>query len=206
MIQVYSPGNEDFTKNGDCTLLPETASVHAVLSGAWSAELVHPIDVEGRWRYLVEEAVVKMPSFNGDQLFRIRKPEKSDMGVVCTMEPIFYDARNVFLDDVRPTAMTGQEALNYLCTGTPFSGVSNIIFRGTAYYEYKNLLEALLGDEDNAFVNRWGGEPIFDNYTVTINARAGSDHNVEIRYGKNIPANGMDIEPAMTSVVTRIYR
>lgn len=120
MIQVYSPGNEDFTKNGDCTLLPETASVHAVLSGAWSAELVHPIDVEGRWRYLVEEAVIKMPSFNGDQLFRIRKPEKSDMGVVCTMEPIFYDARNVFLDDVRPTAMTGQEALNYLCTGTPF--------------------------------------------------------------------------------------
>lgn len=205
MIQVYSPGNEDFTKNGDCTLLPETASVHAVLSGAWSAELVHPIDVEGRWRYLVEEAVVKMPSFNGDQLFRIRKPEKSDMGVVCTMEPIFYDARNVFLDDVRPTAMTGQEALNYLCTGTPFSGVSNIIFRGTAYYEYKNLLEALLGDEDNAFVNRWGGEPIFDNYTVTINTRAGSDHNVEIRYGKNIPENGMDIETDMTSVVTRIY-
>ena len=205
MIQVYSPGNEDFTKNGDCTLLQETASVHAVLSGAWSAELVHPIDVEGRWRYLVEEAVVKMPSFNGDQLFRIRKPEKSDMGVVCTMEPIFYDARNVFLDDVRPTAMTGQEALNYLCTGTPFSGVSNIIFRGTAYYEYKNLLEALLGDEDNAFVNRWGGEPVFDNYTVTINTRAGSDHNVEIRYGKNIPENGMDIETDMTSVVTRIY-
>ena len=205
MIQVYSPGNEDFTKNGDCTLLPETAGVHAVLSGTWSAELVHPIDAEGRWRYLVEEAVVKMPSFNGDQLFRIRKPEKSDMGVVCTMEPIFYDARNVFLGDVRPTAMTGQEALNYLCTGTPFSGVSNIIFRGTAYYEYKNLLEALLGDEDNAFVNRWGGEPIFDNYTVTINARAGSDHNVEIRYGKNIPENGMDIETDMTSVVTRIY-
>ena len=53
MIQVYSPGNEDFTKNGDCTLLPETAGVHAVLSGTWSAELVHPIDAEGRWRYLV---------------------------------------------------------------------------------------------------------------------------------------------------------
>ena len=75
MIQVYSPGNEDFTKNGDCTLFPASAGVNAVLGGAWTATLIHPLDSEGRWRYLVEEAVVKMPSFNGDQLFRIQKPQ-----------------------------------------------------------------------------------------------------------------------------------
>ena len=206
MIQVYSPGNEDFTKNGDCTLLPISAGVHAILGGAWEATLIHPLDDEGRWRYLVEEAVVKMPSFNGDQLFRIRKPEKSDMGVECRMEPIFYDARNVFLTDVRPTNKNGQDALDYICAGaTKFSGSSDIAFRGSAEYQYKNLLEAIAGDDDNSFVNRWGGEPIYDNYTVTINARAGGDYNVEIRYGKNLPENGMDVETDMSSVATRIY-
>ena len=205
MIQVYNPGNEDFTKNGDCTLLPGTAEVHAILGGAWEATLIHPLDEEGRWRYLVEEAVVKMPSFNGDQLFRIRRPEKSDLGVECRMEPIFYDSRNVFLTDVRPTRLNGQAALDYICAGANFSGHSNIAFRGSAEYQYKNLLEAIAGDDDNSFVNRWGGEPIYDNYTVTINARAGSDYNVEIRYGKNIPENGMDVETDMSTVATRIY-
>ena len=205
MIQVYSPGNEDFTKNGDCTLFPASAGVNAVLGGAWTATLIHPLDSEGRWRYLVEEAVVKMPSFNGDQLFRIQKPQKSDSGVECTMVPIFYDARHVFLTDVRPTSLNGQDALNYICGNSGFSGVSDILFQGTAYYEYKNLLEAICGDDENSFVNRWGGEPVFDNHTVTINTRAGSDYNVEIRYGKNIPQNGMYIETDMSAIATRIY-
>lgn len=205
MIQVYSPGNEDFVKNGDCTLFPQSATVHAVLGGAWEAHLVHPIDSDGRWRYLVEEAVVKMPSFNGDQLFRIRRPRKLDSGIECIMEPVFYDSRHVFLTDIRPERKTGQQALDILCAGTAFSGQSDIAFRGTAYYEYKNLLEAIAGDGGNSFVNRWGGEPIYDNFSVTINARAGSDYNAEIRYGKNLPENGMEIETDMSTVVTRIY-
>lgn len=205
MVQVYSPGNTDFTKNGDCALFPESAQVHAILKGSWEATVFHPLDDEGRWRYLVEEAVIKMPSFNGDQLFRIRKAEKSDAGVECKMDPIFYDAREIFITDLRPTNLNGQAALDYICAGANFSGVSNISFRGTAYYQYKNLLEAILGDDDNSFINRWGGEPIFNNRVVEMNVRAGSDYNVEIRYGKNIPENGMDIETDMSSVATRIY-
>ena len=205
MIQVYNRDNTDYTKNGDCVLFPETAEVHAVLNGAWEATLEHPLDPEGRWKYLTEEAVVKMPSFNGEQLFRIRKPYKSDTGVTCTMEPIFYDCRSdKFLEDVRPEKKNGQEALNILCTGK-YHGISDILTKATAYYEYKNLLSALVGDEDNSFINRWGGEAIFDNYTVRINARAGGDYNVEIRYGKNLPEDGMSVELDMATVTTRIY-
>ena len=54
------------------TVFPTSASVHAVLNGVWEAALEHPIDPEGRWKYLAEENVVKMPSFNGEQLFRIK--------------------------------------------------------------------------------------------------------------------------------------
>lgn len=71
MIQIYSPDNRDYTKNGNMTLFPTEATPKAELNGAWSATLTHPIDKDGRWKYIVEDAVVKMPSFNGDQLFRI---------------------------------------------------------------------------------------------------------------------------------------
>ena len=73
MIQIYSPTNTNYDKNGDMTLMPSEATVHPILNGAWEASLSHPLDAEGRWKYIVDEAVVKMPSFNGDQLFRVKK-------------------------------------------------------------------------------------------------------------------------------------
>lgn len=75
MIQLYSPTNTEYSRNGDVTLMPSSATVHAILNGAWTAELTHPIDPGGRWKYIVDNAVIKMPSFNGDQLFRIRQRE-----------------------------------------------------------------------------------------------------------------------------------
>ena len=39
------------------------------ISGAWEVTLEHPLDDEGRWKYIVDNAVVKMPSFNGEQAF-----------------------------------------------------------------------------------------------------------------------------------------
>lgn len=207
MIQLYSPTNTNYEKNGDMTLMPSEATVHPILNGAWEATLSHPLDAEGRWKYIVDEAVVKMPSFNGDQLFRIKKKEKSDSGITATMEPIFMDAMgDCFLTDVRPTNATGQEALNAMTApNSKYSGKSDIIVTATAYYQYKNLIEALNDGEDNCFLNRWGGEIIYNNFTVIVNQRAGGDYGVELRYGKNIPQDGMTEEVDFRDVITRIY-
>lgn len=207
MIQVYSPTNTNYEKNGDMTLMPSEATVHPILNGAWEAALTHPLDAEGRWKYIVDEAVVKMPSFNGDQLFRIKKKEKSDSGITATMEPIFMDAMgDCFLTDVRPTNATGQEALNAMTApNSKYSGQSDILVTATAYYQYKNLIEALNDGEDNCFLNRWGGEIIYNNFTVIVNQRAGGDYGVELRYGKNIPQDGMTEEVDFRDVITRIY-
>lgn len=91
MIQVYKPSNKKYEKNGDMTLFPTVAYTNSKINREWMASLKHPIDSDGRWKYLEEDAVVKMPSFNGDQLYRIRKIYKADSGILCTMEPIFYD-------------------------------------------------------------------------------------------------------------------
>lgn len=206
MIQIYRPENMEYEKNGDMPLLPTTATVHAVLNGEWEATLEHPIDEDGRWKYIVEDAVVKMPSFNGDQLFRIKKKEKSDAGITAEMQPIFMDAKDdCFLMDVRPTEKTGQQALDIMTApNKKYSAKSNIAKVSTAYYQTKNLIEAIGAEDENSFINRWGGEVIYDNYSVVINDRAGGDYGYEVLYGKNIPENGISEEIETRDIVTRI--
>lgn len=208
MIQIYSPNNTDYEKNGDMTLLPESAAVHVILNDTWEAELIHEMDEDGRWKYIEREAVVKMPSFNnGDQLFRIKETTKTDTQITASMEPIFMDAMDdCFLVDVRPTNKSGQQALDIMTApNSKYSGQSDITTGNTAYYEYMNLIEAINGDNENSFVSRWGGEILYNNYTVIINERVGGDYGYEIRYGKNIPENGIQEEVDIRDLVTRIY-
>lgn len=206
MIQVYSPDNTDYEHNGNMTLFPEEATIHVVLNGEWTATIEHPIDQEGRWKYIVDNAVVKMPSFNSEQLFRIQNKEKSDLGVSAELTPIFLDAKeDCFLVDVRPTEKNGQEALDLMTAeNKKYSAKSDIKTISTAYYQTKNLIEAINGDDENSFVNRWGGEIIYDNYNAIINKRIGGDYGVQVLYGKNIVKDGFSETVDMSDVVTRI--
>ncbi len=206
MIQIYNIENTNFDQNGDMSLFPSSASVHAVLNGIWEATLEHPKDSEDRWKYIKEGAVVKMPSFNGEQLFRITHKEKSDLGISADLQPIFMDAADdCFLLDVRPTDKTGQQALDIMTApNKKYTAETDITSTGTAYYQNKNLIEAINGDDENSFVKRWGGEIVYDNYKAIINRHAGSDRGVEILYGKNIAENGMKEEVDLRNVVTRI--
>lgn len=206
MIQIYSPENKDYEHNGDMTLMPEEAEIHVILNGEWTATIEHPIDDEGRWKYITDNAVVKMPSFNGEQLFRIQNKEKSDSGVSAELTPIFLDAKeDCFLVDVRPTEKSGQEALDIMTApNKTYIAKSDIKKTSTAYYQTKNLIEAINGNDDNAFTKRWGGEILYNNYEVIVNERVGADRGVRVVYGKNIVKDGFSETIDMTDVVTRI--
>lgn len=206
MIQIYSQENKDYEHNGDMTLMPEEAEIHVILNGEWTATIEHPIDDEGRWKYITDNAVVKMPSFNGEQLFRIQNKEKSDSGVSAELTPIFLDAKeDCFLVDVRPTEKSGQEALDIMTTpNNVYTAKSDIKKTSTAYYQTKNLIEAINGNDDNAFTKRWGGEILYNNYEVIVNERVGADRGVHVVYGKNIVKDGFSETIDMTDVVTRI--
>lgn len=206
MIQAHSEKNTNFSRNGNVVLIPDEALLSAELNGPWVLNLHHPIDKKERWKHLTENAVLKASSFNGDQLFRIYNREKSDGGISVQAYPIFFDAgRDCFLTDVRPTGKNGQQALDIICSGTKYSGESNITRATTAYYIRKNLMEAINGDLDQSFTNRWGGEILYDNYKVIINEHVGGDYGTELRYGKNIPSDGIKETIDMSGVVTRIY-
>lgn len=208
-IQIYDGMTKDFSMNGN-TLLPTECMLHTILNGEWTMTLKHPLDPEGRWKEIKEEAIIAAPIFLKDgagkykkQLFRIDDISKGNTGIEATAYPIFFDAaKEVFLLDSRPTGKTGQEALNIIFNGTKYTGSSDISAAATAYYVRRNGLEAINGEDENSFLNRWGGEVIYDNYNVVINERAGGDYGLNIIYGKNM--EGMAYKVNMADVITRI--
>lgn len=213
MIQIYSAENTDYEKNGDIVLTPAACKISAKINDAWSLELEHPVLTETaggreikRWRYIEEGAVIKAPFYNKEQLYRIKKKTVTDTKVTATAEPIFMDAKDdCFLIDIRPTNKTGQEALDLMTApNSKYKGVSDISGLSTAYYQTMNLIEAINGDNENSFVNRWGGEIFFDNYTVHVDLQIGSDKGVQVLYGKNIKVDGFSEEVDTCDVVTRI--
>lgn len=204
MIQVYARVNENFDSNGDMTLLPTTCELSTEINGAWELTMSHPIDKEGRWEYLEEEAVISAPTFRSDhQLFRIDKCVKTDTTVEITAYPIFFDsADDCILMDTRPMDRSGQDALDIMMEGSRYSGQSDIATGGTAYFIRRNLMDAINGENEPTFVQVWGGEILYDNFTVIINERIGGDYGVEIRYGKNM--DGLSYTVDMSDVATRI--
>lgn len=205
MIQIYSPGNTDFSKNGDMTLFPESCKATSELGGSWSLEITHPIDDEGRWKYIEREAVLSVPTFMGEnQLYRIDAITDKTFGEISAKAyPIFFDsADDHFLLDTRPTGAIGQEALDAMTKGSKYSGQSDITSVNTAYFVRRNLMSAISGEKFPTFLELWGGEPLYNNHKVIINERAGGDYGVEIRYGKNLES--VSVKEDMSEVVTRI--
>ncbi len=204
MIQIYKKGNTDFVYNGESVLMPEKCTLNAKLNDTWEMTLIHPLDEGERWKHIKEEAVICAPTFMGEeQLFRIYDVEKTEEEVIAKARPIFFDsAKDCFLMDVRPDGKNGQQALSIMMAGSKYQGESDITTGSTAYFVRRNLMDALNGEDSPTFVQRWGGEILYDNYKVIINERAGSDRGTEVRYGKNIKGASYHVD--MSEVVTRI--
>lgn len=203
MIEVYVKGNEDYESNGDMTLTPTTCEVELTVEGIAELTLEHPIDDLGRWEYLVNDNVIAAPTpYSKKQLFRIYDYTKTETEVTAYARHIFYDSAGEMLVDVRPTDKTGQEALDIILSGTKYKAKTNIKTRSTAYYIRKNIMEAIGGDGENSFINRWGGERMYDNFTVIINDRLGGDYGACAEFGRNM--TGIEADISIDDVVTRI--
>ena len=203
MIEVYVSTNTNYQKNGDITLTPLSCDFEWGLDGISQIELTHEYDDLGRWEYLVNDNVIAAPTpYSDKQLFRIYKREKSEDEVTVYARHIFYDNLGNYLIDVRPTNKNGQQTLDIMFSGTKFTPHSDITTENTAYYARKNIVEAIAGDDENSFINRWGGERLYDNYDVYIMRQIGSDKGVRAEFGHNLEA----IEESVSDedVVTRI--
>ena len=199
MIEIYLKTNTNYDKNGDITLDPTSC---AYKDSESLVTLEHFIDDEGRWKYINFENVIAAEENGKKKFYRIYNVVRELYSVTAYARPIFYDLIDKVLLDVRPTNKIGQEALDIILADTGFTGHSNISTANTAYYVRKNIVEALLGDEENSFINRWGGEFYCENFDVYINDKIGSDNGVRVEFGYNL--NEIEEDVNIEEVVTRI--
>lgn len=203
MIQLFEKDATSFERMGIAVLKPVSCIVHEEKNGDFSLEMVVAEDDE----LCREERIVFAPTpKNGNQPFRIYDVERQ-IGVEKRVKArhVFYDLLDNFLEDVRPTgngAFALQRLLNETQYPSGFTGTSDIETSATAYWEMKNPVEALIGTDENSFINRWGGVADRDKFTVTMRKNGGRDNAVRIRYGKNLESCGLHCN--YENIVTRI--
>ena len=198
-IEIYLKTNTNYEMNGDITLAPISCTYKA---SEYLVTLDHPIDDIGRWKYIDYENVIAAEEDGKKKLYRIFNVVKSLYSITAYARPLFFDLIDNVLLDVRPTLKDAEEALNIILEGTGFTGHSNISTVNTSYYVRKNIVEAILGDDENSFLNRWGGEIYLDNFDIYINDKIGSDNGVRVEFGYNL--NEIEEDINIEEVATRI--
>lgn len=199
MIEIYLKNNTNYNKNGNITLNPTSCTYK---DSEKELTLEHFLDEDGRWKYIDCENIIAAEENGKKKFYRIYNVVRSLYSVTAYARPIFYDLIDKILLDVRPTNMTGQDALNYILKDTPFTGHSNISSINTSDYVRKNIVQAIIGDDENSFLNRWGGEFYCENFDVYVNEQIGADNGVRVEFGYNLNAIEEDIN--LEDVATRI--
>ena len=139
---------------------------------------------------LQEEVILKVLVDYGNEVFRISKVTVGTRYIdVVARQITISDSLTLWLEDVRPTNLNGQAAVSWMLDNAEgrkeIQIVSDIDAIATAYYQRMSLYKAL-HDNENSFLNRWGGEVQRRGYTIYINKRIGRDRGFSIREGKNL--------------------
>ena len=205
MIEAYKSTNTNFDFNGDMVLKPSLCDLEVELNGMIEVTLEHPYDKLGRWKYIEEDNIIRVPypGKQEGQLFYIYDKDKGMTGVKCKARHIFFDLASEVLVDCRPTNCNGKEALRKMLEGTGFTGYSDIVAINTAHYIRKHIAnEALISDDENSFVNKWGGELDVDNFNVYMNNRTGGEYGVTFKYGRDLI--NLNENSNIDSIITRV--
>ncbi|MDK0871159.1 phage tail spike protein [Clostridium perfringens] len=205
-MQYYKIDNYNFTKNGDITLQPIDGKLRVELNtGLNEIEFELGYDKEKRWTRIEEWGVIKTDVFysKNKQLYRIYNIDKGMFSLKIKARHIFFDLVKHNLLDTRAVACNGQQALERILEGTKYKGHSDINRINTCYFCVTNIVQALNGENDNTFRNRWGGEMLFDNFDIYINNRIGGDYGVRVNYSRNMEDVNLIID--RDNIVTRAY-
>ena len=203
-IRIYKHNAETFNNNGIRTLFPSSAIIERNLEEyVYNLEITHPIDDENRWKEIIEDRII----IANEQPFRIKHVTKTMNNITAYCEHIFFDLSNNFIEDTNIVSRNGFAAIDQILTSTVyghnFNGTSDIDVLANSRLVRKNVLNALLGDDENSFGNRWGYfELDIDGFNFKMNKKIGQDRGYKIIYGKNL--TGINAKIDMTNVVTRI--
>lgn len=209
MITLHEAKSEDFLENNGLGILKDCISAEVIeeLNGEFSVTIEYPSNAK-LYNELIEERIVVCDvGYGSEQAFRIKTIKNNLNSKTIYATHIFYDLADNILEDIYPKVQNGNTAINYILSKmqykTNFKGFSDIESENSARYVRKNGVQALIGNQENSFVNRWGGEIVRDNYNVSIKKKRGTSNIAKtIRYRKNL--TGIDFNIDFTTVGTRL--
>lgn len=197
---LYDSKEKEFLTNGK-GVFPEAISIqeYEVLNGEYSLTIEYPITNNSE--LIKEFNIIKFDN----QLYRIRQIERdSKSNKLKIYAPhIFYDLEFFFIEDLRPTDLTLEEAFKWLKenfdTEIPFNFYSKTTEKATIYLQDKNLLTSLF-----EMIERWnnGVEIKRDNFNVYLEYNIDSLNHTLVAKGKNI--SGITINEQVDEVATRL--
>lgn len=198
MISLYDSKEINFKHNGLIVLSDYTVcKVTEELNGSFELELEHPLDERQKWKQLLEGNIIKADG----QLFRIYRKIKSLKGIKVNARHIYYDLLDNFLEDVRPTNLSGSAAVAWVLSHTqyvhPFTSLGDVSGSDTKYFVRKNPIEAI-----KEIINTWGGELVRNNFEIKLLQARGLDRGVLVSYGKNV--QGIEETLDMDGLCTRL--
>lgn len=205
MIELYTDNKQDVTKNG-IPLNPISCKVTNKLNEENELAMEVLLDSEGLYKDITRGRLIKVPTpdFDEPQLYRIYDTKKcmSSNSMIVYARHILFDLNKkvIFNKNVQGN---GQQVLFKLLEDTNFTGTSESNITDIRQYKMRNITNIINGNEEDSFINIWGGEIECNNYNINIPLKRGSDNGVTVTFGYNLS----DVEEEINAdeVVTRIY-
>ncbi|MDX8417359.1 phage tail spike protein [Absicoccus intestinalis] len=175
-INFDTDGSFTYDSARSWPLFPTKCTVSMKCNGLWSLDMQVPFD-KSLNDYIVKEGIIAVTmrksltesiGINKVQAFRITKADKGPYLFTAEATQVFYDARQYMVNDhihiVDKMASDAIKELITRCKAPIGFSIEQDKQTATAYWEWKNMLECINDDEDNSFINRWGGDFVTDNY------------------------------------------
>lgn len=201
MITLYNPNatkEEVLNTNGLGIVNALTAYVEETLNGDHLFTFTISSN-DSRAKEINKYNILRVNSVEGYDVFRVSKIRKDLDLIECICKHITYDLEKNFVEDVHIVNNSGAAALNQILSNTQFNhsftNYSDIAATSTLYLVRKNILAAILAtNEDNTFINRFGGEVKRNQYEFSMLTKRGSNRGFKISYGKNLKGIEENIE------------
>lgn len=208
MIPRYYDGTADIKGNGigalrdciSCTITEER-------NGSYELEMVYPVGGQHYDALALRGVIKAQPNpYAEEQLFMVYQISRPINGkVTVNAAHISYDLSGI---PVAPyTASTAAQALDRIksqaTVDCPYEFWTDLTTTANFAATVPSSLRSLLGGIDGSILDVYGGEYEWDNYTVKLHSKRGTDRGVSIRYGKNL--TDITQEENCESVYTGVY-
>ena len=207
-MRLYEANETEFNHNGFGVLSDAAdAEVTEERNGAFELTMQYP---SGGWLFseLKNRRIIYCPAYPGGtpqpfRIYRITKP----MGGLVTVyaEHISYDLSGVMLS--RFSAGSAAEAFaklpQYAVGNNPFTFFTDKSTQAVFQVTAPASIRSKLGGSEGSLLDVYGGEYVFDGFTVKLLNERGQNRGVSIRYGKNL--TDLTQEENIQSVYTGVY-